>query len=249
VIIYFRPLSQKVEVPAVVGLTLDEATAALSAAGFTVGRTDSENSPTVEEGRIIRSDPAEGTLLSQGEPVNLVVSGGLQKVAVPATQLLSEADATAALTAEPFGFDVVVEQQESTTVPAGQAIGTTPAAGELVDPGSEVKLIISTGKPLKTVPGVIGLTEAQARNLLSQNGLDAVVNYVAVDAGSPQDGIVIGQSVDENQKVEAGTTITLEVGQGVATTPPPTTAPDTTVPPTDPTTTTSTTTTSVPTTT
>jgi serine/threonine-protein kinase len=80
---------------------------------------------------------------------------------------------------------------------------------------------------------VVGRTEAQARNTLTEEGLVPSVSYIDVAAGSPDDGRVVAQSLPAGSPVDPGTTITITVGRAVApvTTAPPTTT-TTTAPPT-----------------
>jgi eukaryotic-like serine/threonine-protein kinase len=226
--LFYVPVSEPVPVPTVVGLTLDEAYAALQAAGFQVAPPSVVNDPDVEEGRVISTDPPEGTAAAKGSTVQITISGGPESLAVPPTQGFTEQDARNTLTAEPYVFNVTVTQEESDTVGAGQVIGTTPAAGELVKRGADVKIIISTGPATKTVPPLVGLTEDVARATLEQNGLRIEVTTQPVAEGSAQDGKVISQSPERGSKVDPGSVVKVRVGAGV----PPTTP--TTSPPTDP---------------
>jgi eukaryotic-like serine/threonine-protein kinase len=232
IILYYKPKTEPVAVPSVVGKTQQEAIDLLTAAGFTVAPPNIENNPDVPEGQAIRTEPAEGTPVKQGSPVTLFVSGGPDKISVPSVQGLSEADATKLLSDEPFALQVTVTQQDSGTVDKGAAIGTTPAAGEQVTKGSAIKLIVSTGPAQKTVPELGNLTEAQARNLLAQNGLGIEVTTEPVAAGSPQDGRVISQDVPAGTKVDINTKIKIKIGKGVPPTTVSTTVPDTDPPPT-----------------
>lgn len=75
-------VSQGVEnakVPAVTGMTTEEANAALSAEGFTV-TTDSAYSDTVPEGSIIAQNPAAGEYAAKGANVGITVSQGPETV-------------------------------------------------------------------------------------------------------------------------------------------------------------------------
>src|SRR5262245_32327666 len=60
----------------------------------------------------------------------------------------------------------------SAEVAAGNVVSTSPAAGESVDPGSEVKLEVSSGPaPQVKVPDVVGLTRQAAEVTLKNAGL------------------------------------------------------------------------------
>ena len=63
-------------VPPIYGLLLPEARQRLTAAGFIVGRVDSLPDPTKPKDTVLSSDPQQGTVVSQGAIVNLVISQG-----------------------------------------------------------------------------------------------------------------------------------------------------------------------------
>ena len=67
-----------VEIPNVVGQTVAEAKEKLKKANFEIGEEKSEASDTVEEGRVIRTDPDGGSSRKEGTKVNLTISSGQQ---------------------------------------------------------------------------------------------------------------------------------------------------------------------------
>jgi len=121
-----------------------------------------------------------------------------------------------------------------------------PGPGELIPKGSDVVIIVSDGPEPVRVPAVVGRTEAQATNTLTEEGLVPNVTRIDVPAGSTDDGRVVAQSLPPGSEVDPGTAITITVGRAVVpvTTIPPTTT--TTLAPTTTTSTTTTTTTTVP---
>ena len=66
----------ELEVPDLKELTLEEAKAKLEEVGLKAGSVTSEDSPTVPEGAVIRTDPDQGSTLKAGETVNLFTSNG-----------------------------------------------------------------------------------------------------------------------------------------------------------------------------
>jgi serine/threonine-protein kinase len=77
--------------------------------------------------------------------VTIVVSTGPELVAIPDVSGQSEADAVAAL--EGAGFSVEVQSEDSLDVAGGVTIRTEPTAGDAVQPGSPVTLVVSAGEP------------------------------------------------------------------------------------------------------
>lgn len=65
-----------VVIPKVAGQTVAEAKETLKNANFEIGEEKSESSDTVEEGRVIRTDPESGTNRKEGTKINLIVSSG-----------------------------------------------------------------------------------------------------------------------------------------------------------------------------
>ncbi len=122
--------------------------------------------------------------------------------------------ARALLEAEPYNYQVTVQQQSDPSIAAGVALGTVPAAGTPLRSGSSIKLLVSSGTDV-TVPDVEGLTEASARNTLTTMGLLAQVTYVSVPAGDASDGLVRSQDKPPGQRVPRGTTVRLSVGKAV----------------------------------
>jgi serine/threonine-protein kinase len=234
------------------GKTQADALAALQLLGLTVDPTIiTENNPDVPAGTVIRTDPPAGTTMQQGDTIKLVVSAGPNQVAIPPTEGLSQANATALLTSEAFGFTVTTQQEASTTQPVGSSTRTDPAGGTLVAKGSAVVLFISTGPDKVRVPPLVGLTEAQAQQKLTQLNLLPDVRTQSVPFGDPNDGRVISQNPSQGVEVLPGATVKLTVAKALpapTTTLPPPTTPAPTAPPTTlpPTTTAATTTTTLP---
>ena len=127
-------------VPDVKGRSAAEAANILGRAGFETV-TQEESSPSVEEGRVVRTDPAAGADAPKGSTVTIVVSSGAQDVSVPDVTGLTEADARLRLTSA--GFEVVVEQR-STLDPnqVGRVIAQTPSGGSRAEPGSTVTIAV-----------------------------------------------------------------------------------------------------------
>ena len=114
-------------VPNVEGLT-DAATTAIAGAKLTVGTVTQQTSNTVAAGKVISQDPASGSSVAQGSPVNLVISSGPQMVTAPNVEGLTQDAATTTITAEKLTVGTVT-QQASDTVAAGNLISQNPASG------------------------------------------------------------------------------------------------------------------------
>jgi hypothetical protein len=134
-----------IDVPNVVGMTQAAATTALAAAHLVVGSVTTASSGTVPAGDVISQTPAAGANATLGSSVNLVIStGSSSNVTVPNVVGLTQAAATTAITAAQLVLGSVTTAS-SGTVPAGDVISESPAAGTSVAKGSAVNLVVSTG--------------------------------------------------------------------------------------------------------
>jgi len=141
------PAPQRVSIPNVVGQTEVVARTNITTAGLVVGTVTMEASITVPVGRVIRTNPTGGTLVSSGSSVNLVVSSGPpnpQQISVP--NVVGQTEVVARTNITTAGLVVgTVTMEASITVPVGRVIRTNPTGGTLVSSGSSVNLVISEG--------------------------------------------------------------------------------------------------------
>jgi serine/threonine-protein kinase len=135
-------------VPPVKGLSVDDATRQLEQAGFTnINNPIQENSTSVNAGLVIRTDPAAGQKTALNTRINIFVSSGAQKVAVPDERGSTKAAARADL--EGQGFTVsTLNQVDDANV--GRVVDMNPAAGTLVPKNSNIVLIIGIASPRTT---------------------------------------------------------------------------------------------------
>jgi beta-lactam-binding protein with PASTA domain len=191
------------------------ADALITGAGLVVGQTTEECNATVPAGAVIRTTPASGIMANPGTVVALVVSSGpcVDQVAVPNVSGLAAAAAGTALT----GAGLVVGQTTeecSDTVPAGAVIRTNPASGTMVNPGTVVALVVSSGPCPVTVPSVAGMTRAAATAAITGAGLTVGAVTEAFSDTVPA-GSVISQSPAAGAQAPPGSAVALVVSKGV----------------------------------
>lgn len=152
-----------VTVPSVVGLPQAAAQTALTTAGLIVGTVITSPSATVPAGSVISQEPSAGTGVPSGSAVNLVVSSGPQGVSVPNVVGQTQSAAQSAITS--VGLTVgTVTTAPSTTVPAGNVISQTPAAGTTALLGTAVNLVVSVG--IITLDGLASIVVEPATPLI-----------------------------------------------------------------------------------
>ncbi len=143
--------------------------------------------------------------------MNSGTSDGVELVAVPEVAGL-EQDAALALLQD-AGLKVRPVNQADPEVPSGYVIGTDPAAGEQVDAGGYVNVLVSTGVGAANVPRVVGETLTEAMRLINLNGLTVGVVHEEPNDVQPS-GTVIDQSPAAGQKQPPQTAIDLWVSTG-----------------------------------
>lgn len=74
--------SSKVEVPDVTNMTEAKAKTTLKKAGFVITETVEENSNTIEEGYIIKTNPSSGSTRKEGSDIKLYVSLGTKEIKI-----------------------------------------------------------------------------------------------------------------------------------------------------------------------
>jgi serine/threonine-protein kinase len=214
----------------VLGDPLAEAKRAILAAHLVVGHVTSQSSSQYPAGQVTQTDPFPGSNLPVGTTVNLFVSSGPAKVAVPSVIGQTEAQARATLSQ----FTVQTTDQTSSTATAGTVISQTPAGGSQEVPNSTVTLTIAKAPTTATVPDVRGQSPSSATSQLKHAGFTVTQRSKDVTDKS-QNGIVLSESPPHGSTAKKGATVTITVGHYVA---------STTTTPTTPTTPGSTTTTS-----
>ena len=108
------------------------------------------------------------------------------------------------------------EEQASDTVKAGDVISQDPVAGQTVDQGTEVNLVISSGKPDVAVPDVVGKDRATAQSELGAVGLRA--KFVVRESDAPADQ-VLETDPPAGTMVTANKRVTVYVSDGPETVP------------------------------
>ncbi|MFM8662770.1 MAG: Stk1 family PASTA domain-containing Ser/Thr kinase, partial [Acidimicrobiaceae bacterium] len=99
-----------------------------------------EASSTIEQGRVIRTEPAIGAQNPAGSAITVFVSSGGNKVAVPQVEGQTEVDARALLATAGLTPDVKYQDVPQNDVNIGKVISQGTDAGTMVDPGFIIRL-------------------------------------------------------------------------------------------------------------
>lgn len=193
-------------VPKLIGLTLEQATTALTNSHLALGNVADAYDDKAEPGTVIGASVKAGVQVEPGRTVDLTVSQGPAPVTVEDWTGKKLTDAKKAL--EAAGLTVVVgREQFSDEVKKGLIINQDPGAGEL-HRGDTVTFVVSKGPNLVAVPNVRGMRVAAAKAKLAEAGFKSREQYM-VSFGF---GLVYYTNPRAGTKAPKGSTITLVIG-------------------------------------
>ena len=202
-----------VQIPDLVNKTQDEAEQIVKELKLKLVVKSEEYNENVEEGKIISQDPAyqENYTIKEHSEISVVISKGTETVEVPDVVGKTREEAEKLL--KDAGLVAEITEENDEKVEAGIVLSQDIEDGETVNKGSTVKLVVSKGSGIVNVevPSLVGKTEQEARNLLTEAGLK--VNVVNDEDEAKNDGVVLRQSKDAGTEVQEGTTITITVNK------------------------------------
>ncbi|MEU2675423.1 Stk1 family PASTA domain-containing Ser/Thr kinase [Streptomyces sp. NPDC007107] len=200
----------KVDVPNMVGSTVDEAQRLAENAEVTLKVGSKEPCETQEKDKICSQTPGSDEQMETGETVTVVVSTGAPKVEVP--DVVDESADSARKALEDKGFTVNVKTAESDKSP-DTVISQDPEGGSKAEKDSEVTITVAK-EATQNVPGVVGRSFADAEAQLKGVGF-ANVSRTDVDSDQAA-GTVIEQTPEANSKQPKNVQIVLKVSKGPA---------------------------------
>ncbi len=210
-----RSTESSYPVEGLVGLEVGEARNRIATYGWDVSEVREKND-TEPLDVVIRTDPASGDL-DEGESFTLYVSDGPAPSELPplggqrievAMRALADADLKLS----------VAGQEPSETIPAGTILSFTVAGQQvpersMVDKGSTINAVVSSGPAPRTIPALAGMTPAQADAalkalaLVPARGEDVFADGVAT-------GQVAGSTPPAGTAVPRDSTVTYQVSKG-----------------------------------
>lgn len=201
--------SDMVEVPAVVGMTKEDAIKALNKLGLGY-KAVTQSSDTVAEDCVISQGNVGGSKVEKNSQIVLTISSGKEnkEVSVPNVKGRSEQEARELI--EAANLVASVDYEYSDTVDAGNVIKYSPSGS--VSEGSTVTISVSRGKKVTnvTVPNVLGMSESLASQTLDSANLKVTVKYET--SSKAEYGTVTSQTpYSAGDSVPSGTTITIYV--------------------------------------
>ncbi len=156
---------------------------------------------------VVDQDPPPGQRVREGRWVSVVLSLGAERVQVPDVTRRALAEATLLLEQNKLRVGRVREDFDD-QAPRGLVVSQEPAPGSVVARGASVDLVVSKGPETVTVPGLVGLTLEQARDVLQRVGLSLDrVGYVPRADAAP--GVVVEQTPPAGARVRRAERVSL----------------------------------------
>ena len=206
--------TKEVQIPSLVGTNIEEAKTKLDELKLKYEITEEYSPEGKEEGTILSQEPKyqDNYKINETEVIKLVVSKGIEMVAVPKVTGDAKDDAISKL--EEANLKVEIAEEINEKVQEGVVIKQEPAANEQISKDSTVKIYVSLGRGIKevTVPYVVGKQEAEAKKALEAAGLTVGTVKYESDTTKPN-GEVIKQGIDADKKVDEKTAVSLTVNK------------------------------------
>lgn len=137
-----------ITMPNVYGLTLEMAEQTLKQSELSIFKAMKINSDTVEEGKVIYTDPKANSIVSGDQEITIYVSDGpstttIEKIKVPDVIGLTKSGAREFLTK--YGFTNVEFKTQDSTYPKDVVISQSPSVGSSAKATDKITVIVSTG--------------------------------------------------------------------------------------------------------
>ncbi len=135
----------EVELPDVVGSTMDEAQKTLKEAGITNVNFSLQQSPNIPSGTVISTKPDAGTMINADDEVVLFVSISDKEETIEVEDVLGKSESEAVKILEEQGFVVKTDKVASDEYPEGQVCAQSKDGGFEALKGSSIMIYVSTG--------------------------------------------------------------------------------------------------------
>ncbi|MDN6728869.1 MAG: Stk1 family PASTA domain-containing Ser/Thr kinase [Alkalibacterium sp.] len=202
---------KEVHVPGVAGMTVEEATEELKALKLDIGEIIEQNDEEIEEGNVIRTNPAADSTLKEANEVDLYISLGKKTVSVQNYEEKNYEEVRAELTEQ--GFTVERENKNHNFIPEGHVISQSIDAGDEVVPSeSTILLTVSDGPEGHDLANFTGYSVEGVEKYADEHNLSVTITREPHE--SIPEGQVASQSPDAGSLVYNGSRISVVLSTG-----------------------------------
>ncbi|MEO2164810.1 MAG: Stk1 family PASTA domain-containing Ser/Thr kinase [Acidimicrobiales bacterium] len=203
------PVAGLIEVPTLLGTSLEEARTMLSDAGLSV-QMELESNSDFPANTVFDQDPEAGTKLEADDIVQLWVSQGTGPMVL--LNVVGDAAVDAQRDLESMGLLVELVDTEDPVVLAGEIIEQNPQAGAEVATGETITLYVSSGPAVETVPNLENRPAIDAMNIVTQLGWRATT--VQENSETVEAGLVLRTTPSAGAELAPGGTVEIVVSDG-----------------------------------
>ena len=203
--------AREVQVPVLVGKTVNEASQSLGTLGLTLKIDPTRRAdPKVAANRIMLQDPPAGAAARSQRSIRVWLSAGPRTTTVP--PLIGQTERTARIRMEQDGVELdSVSEFRSPDYPADAVVSQDPPPDAKAP---KVSLLLNRGEESTTyvMPDVIGMDGARVADALRAHGFRATITGSQPYPGVPP-GTVVRQQPQGGFRVAASDPISLEVSR------------------------------------
>ena len=202
----------EIEAPDFKNMTLEQAKDAAKEYEIKIKEGDEVVSEDVDKGLIVSQDPAAGETIKTGSTITVNISKGLGDGSVPNLEGKMQSELEEYL--EAAGFKLGNVSTEASEEEKGTVLSQSPAAGEEVEKGTAIDVVVSDGSKAKAVvPYLVGKSIGDAQSALSNAGLK--MGSISYEYSSTYaEGEVIWQQYDANAQLDKGSSVRVRVSKG-----------------------------------
>ena len=197
---------ERYQVPQVAKLTADAALKLLSSIPVDNPVTEEVFDDKIPKGYVIGSEPKAGSQVKRGAGIKILVSKGIEQIAL--TSYVGKTGEQALNELVDAGFKVYPKYEFSETVPMGAVITQDPSDAKDYPKYTKINLVISKGSAFVFIPNLYSLTESKAKSTLAALDLNVTVKRM----GSKAIKKVTAISPKIGSKVLRGSKVTITVG-------------------------------------
>ena len=193
-------------IPVLTGLTPEAAIKALVSQPLKSAGIIEEFNSTIPKGLVISTNPSNGQKVKRDTPVTILVSKGVEEIAL--TTYVGQSGDQAQNELTEAGFNVESSFAYSETIAAGAVISQAPSGIVSAPKGSTITLVVSKGSKFVFIPNVYSIETNKAIATLKDLGLKVKVRSIGKKAVKN----VTNVSPKVGAKVLRGTVVTITVG-------------------------------------
>ena len=193
-------------IPVLTGLTPEAAIKTLTTQPLKSAGITEEFNSTIPKGLVISTNPSNGQKVKRDTPVTILVSKGVEEVAL--TTYIGQSADQAQNELTQAGFNVESSFAYSESVAAGAVISQSPTGIVSAPKGSSITLVVSKGSKFVFIPNVYSIETTKAIAALKDLGLKVKVRSIGKKAVKN----VTNVSPNVGAKVLRGTVVTITVG-------------------------------------